>query len=142
MGLDMGRGPLNGKPEPLQCKVMNYSMARDMRGNEYVQYRLRISQGGRWKDVSKRYSEITDFASHISYLHDQELCQLAPKKPWLSFRSAVDPKITEERKKVIGAYMDAVLDRRDLRAHPETQNFLEFALHAVKATPAAKEEEA
>ncbi len=126
-------------PKEIECKVVGHSMARDVRGNTYVQYRLRVSQGGRWKDVDKRYSEIADFAASLSYLHDKDLSQLVPKKPWLSFGSAVDPKVTEERTQVIGAYLDAVMARANLRASAEVQAFLEFALHSV--TLAEEEEE-
>lgn len=68
--------------------------------------------------MMQRYSEITELDGEISLYcegYDKELCRLAPKKPWLSFGSTIDAKITAQRKKTMERYLNAVMSRRKVR---------------------------
>lgn len=120
-------------------KVIGHWVAQDESGNEYVQYRLRLSQGGNSREVVKRFSAFCDFASTLSFYEGNNLtlADLAPKKSvWLSLsslimggrRSGVDPVVIKEREGGLEKYMNEVLGRKELRRLPFVQQFLGFAL--------------
>lgn len=120
----------SSKSGPLRVKVMGHTLVQDSDGAEYVLYRLRLDQNGRSRDVNKRFSEICEFDSTLSFYEGYEplLAKLAPKRPWLSFGSNLDPQVTAERQTTIETYMNAVLKRRPLRILPFVQQFLGFTL--------------
>ena len=126
-------------------KVIGHWLAQDEAGNEYVQYRLRLSQGGNSREVVKRFSAFCDFDSTLSFYegYDLTLAELAPKKSvWLSLSSlmmggmgrssGVDPVVIKEREGGLERYMNEVLGRKELRRLPFVQQFLGFALKVEK----------